>query len=99
MSATDPSSSRGVQERLDRANMLARRLERISVDSLWARRSSGARGNLIRLIEYLEENRYDLAEDPQENLEKILEDLESVMRAGYALLERAAREIPEQHES
>ena len=31
--------------------LLAKRLERLNVDSLWARRASGLRGNIIKVIE------------------------------------------------
>ena len=31
--------------------LLAERLERLSVDSLWARRASGLRGNIIKVLE------------------------------------------------
>jgi hypothetical protein len=31
--------------------LLANRLERLSVDSRWARRASGLRGNIIKLLE------------------------------------------------
>jgi len=30
--------------------LLARRLERLNVDSLWARRASGTRGNIIKVL-------------------------------------------------
>ena len=31
--------------------LLAERLERLSADSLWARRASGLRGNIIKVLE------------------------------------------------
>jgi hypothetical protein len=36
---------------IDLLRLLATRLERLSVDSHWARRASGLRGNIIKLIE------------------------------------------------
>lgn len=33
------------------ASLLASRLEKLSADSIWARRSSGVRGNLLRELE------------------------------------------------
>lgn len=82
------------QQLLETAQLLARRLERISVDSIWARRSSGTRGNLLRLIEELQAD--DTPLDPGSPSDQaFLQRLETVIAAGYRLLERAAREIPD----
>jgi hypothetical protein len=64
--------------------LLAARLERLSADSLWARRASGARGSLLKALEA------DAAgeEIPPEQLEMLIEK-------SFRLLERAAREIPD----
>jgi hypothetical protein len=45
-----------VQMRIDQATQLIRRLERISADSVWAHRSSGYRGSLLRWIDLAEKN-------------------------------------------
>ena len=37
--------------------LLAERLERLSVDSLWARRASGLRGNIIKVLEEIDSDR------------------------------------------
>ncbi len=82
------------QHLLETAQLLARRLERISVDSSWARRSSGTRGNLLKLIEELQAD--DTHLDPgSPSSQAFFDRLESVIAASYRLLERAAREIPD----
>ena len=43
-----------VRDRLDQAFQLIQRLERISADSVWAHRSSGYRGSLLKWIEMAE---------------------------------------------
>lgn len=73
----------------EQARLIVERLERISVDSVWARRSSGHRGALLHWIEHLEgmkvEGRIELAPEDMARL-KALVDL------GFKLLERAALE-------
>jgi hypothetical protein len=64
--------------------LLAARLERLSADSLWARRASGARGSLLRALEAEEAGE----EFPDEQLEKLI-------LASFDVLENAAREIPD----
>lgn len=68
------------------AQRLASRLERLSVDSRWARRISGLRGNLLKALEAAEAGR------PSPGLEMLV-------RSGYELLSRAAGEIvvPEEY--
>ena len=62
--------------------MLLNRLERISVDSVWAHRASGMRGSLLRLLERFEEGN---SPDPAE--------FKSVIRAAFQILREAAREM------
>lgn len=62
--------------------MLLNRLERISVDSVWAHRASGLRGSLLRLLEQFDEG------NPPEPAE-----LKSAMRTAFQILRAAAREI------
>ena len=64
--------------------MLAERLERLSVDSLWARRASGLRGNIIRV---LEEN------DSGQEVEP--ERLYPLIERALQVLRHAAQEIPD----
>ena len=62
--------------------MLLNRLERISVDSVWAHRASGLRGSLLGMLEQFEEGK------PPEPAE-----FKSVMRIAFQILREAAREI------
>jgi hypothetical protein len=66
------------------ARMLAARLERLSVDSYWAHRSSGLRGSLLRALERVDGG----GEDAEE-----LHRLRVLIQQGSALLARAAREL------
>lgn len=68
---------------LAQAQLVAARLERISADSIWARRSSGHRGALLRMIEIGGEG--CLSSTDREQLTALIE-------LGYRFLERAARE-------
>jgi len=71
------------------AHMLIIRLMRLSVDSHWARRSSGLRGSLLREVERLD----DMQERGQEIQEAELEHLDGLVRRGFEILEAAAKEI------
>jgi hypothetical protein len=76
-----------LQKRIEEANLLIFRLERLSADSYYAHRASGLRGSLLRWVERLERQPEALsAED--------LQDLEYLLRAAVEILNRAAREIP-----
>jgi hypothetical protein len=77
MPETSPDSSPRL---IGLAQRLASRLERLSVDSRWARRASGLRGNLLKALEDAESGR------PAPGLELL------VIR-GYELLSKAAGEI------
>jgi len=71
----------------EQASLIVQRLERISVDSIWARRSSGHRGALLHWIERLEamEGKIELQSDEKARLNDLVD-------AGFAFLERAALE-------
>ena len=64
--------------------LLATRLERLSVDSHWARRASGLRGNIVKVLEEVESGndvsaaRLDLLTD-----------------TAFNILRRAAHDIPD----
>jgi hypothetical protein len=73
---------------LELARLLARRLERLSADSLWARRASGARGELLKL---LEEEEAGLPPEPASR-RAFFARLQASMDWGFTLLARAARE-------
>lgn len=62
--------------------MLLNRLERISVDSVWAHRASGLRGSLLRLLEQIE-----AGVSPESGEVKL------ILRSGFSILREAAREM------
>ena len=70
--------------RIELLRMLAKRLERLSVDSIWARRASGLRGSLMKALSVADEG----ASPSTENLEMLIQ-------RSFEILSKAAREIPE----
>ncbi len=64
--------------------LLARRLERLNVDSLWARRSSGTRGNIIKILAEIEADKKVDANR-----------LPPLIKRAFKVLEHAAQEIPD----
>ena len=64
--------------------LLTARLERLSVDSRFARRASGLRGNMIKVLEQ---------SDAGQLVSKKRVDL--LMEAAFEILSRAAQEIPD----
>lgn len=74
---------------LEAAQQLTNRLMRLSVDSHWARRSSGLRGSLIKEIDRLQ----TLIAEGQTLSESDMEHLEGLVRRGFEIIENAAREI------
>ena len=72
------------QTDVDLLRMLAKRLERLNVDSLWARRASGLRGNIIKLLAEIEAG---------QNIED--ERLSLLINRAFEVLEHAAQEIPD----
>jgi hypothetical protein len=64
--------------------LLARRLERLNVDSLWARRASGTRGNIIKLVAQIEAG---------EEIDSAR--LKPLIERAFKVLEHAAQEIPD----
>ena len=70
--------------RIDLLKLLASRLERLSVDSIWARRASGLRGSLIKALESFDEG-----------LETSPEHLDFLIDRSFLILRNAAREIPD----
>jgi hypothetical protein len=73
---------------IEQAEQLVNRLERVSVDSIWARRSSGHRGALLRWIEAYRQSQTGPAALDATAVERLAELIE----AGYGFLERAARQ-------
>ena len=70
--------------RIDLLRMLAARLERLSVDSIWARRASGLRGSLIKTLEAVDTG----LDVPPGQLDMLIE-------RSFQILRSAAREIPD----
>ena len=66
------------------AEILVRRLERLSVDSVWAHKASGLRAALDKALTRVEKG--------EETAKK---DLSVLIRAGFDILEKAAQEIPD----
>jgi hypothetical protein len=64
--------------------MMAERLERLSVDSIWARRASGLRGNLIKVLEEI-----DAGQEVEESR------LNPLIERAFDVLRHAAQEIPD----
>ena len=64
--------------------MLAERLERLSADSLWARRASGLRGNIIKVLEEIDAGR-----------DVTPERLSPLIQRAFEILKHAAQEIPD----
>jgi hypothetical protein len=65
-------------------NLLAARLEHLSVDSHWARRASGLRGNIIKVLEEAQAGRH-IDQDR----------LDLLIGTAFNLLRRAAQDIPD----
>jgi hypothetical protein len=74
--------------RIELLSMLTRRLERLSVDSVWARRASGLRGSLIKALIAAEAG----ASPSPEQLDLLIE-------RSFEILSKAAREIPDRDQS
>ena len=72
------------QSDIDLLRLLAKRLERLSVDSLWARRASGLRGNIIKILEEI-----DTGSDVEPSR------LSPLIERAFEVLKHAALEIPD----
>jgi hypothetical protein len=64
--------------------MLVKRLERLSVDSHWARRASGLRGNIIKVL-----NEYNSGRGVEPTR------LSALIQHTFDILRRAAQDIPD----
>jgi hypothetical protein len=64
--------------------MIAERLERLSVDSLWARRASGLRGNIIKVLNEIDDGK-----------EVKAARLNPLIERAFEVLRHAAQEIPD----
>ena len=70
--------------RVSLLRMLVSRLERLSVDSIWARRANGLRGSLVKALEAADENQPLTAEH-----------LDMLIERSFEILSKSAREIPD----
>ncbi len=76
-----------LDSRVELLRLLAKRLERLSVDSLWARRASGLRGSVIKAL------------DSVDSGETVSTDqLDLLIERSFEILRNAAREIPDASE-
>lgn len=73
--------------KLARARILVHLLERLSADSIWARRSSGVRGALLKYLDEMGEEQLPAPED--------LARLDDLITWGERMLQRGAAEIPD----
>ncbi len=67
------------EKTLHRANLLVRRLERLSADSVWAHRASGIRASLDKALASEQEIDFDT--------------LNSLISQGFGILYKAAQEL------
>jgi hypothetical protein len=67
--------------------LLISRLERLSADSHWARRASGLRGNIVKVLEEVDSGQ-----------EVAAARLDLLIDAAFDILRRAAQEIPDLEE-
>jgi hypothetical protein len=74
---------------LEVARLLTFRLARLSVDSTWARRSSGLRGSLLKEVDHLE----TLLQQGHTLDAETLQHLEGLVSQGFKIVEAAARDI------
>jgi len=75
--------------RIALANMLIERMAQLSADSIWARRASGYRGTLLKLVTRLENDPVGKYSVEQQCDYAYLGEL---IPLGFALLEKAAQE-------
>ncbi len=71
-------------ERINLLTMMADRLERLNVDSKWARRASGTRGGVIKALEKSHQG-----EMPSQDV------IDNLIAKSMDILSKAARDIPD----
>jgi hypothetical protein len=82
------------ENQLEQARQLTSRLERLSADSIWARRASGYRASLLKAIDRIEKlNSQPARPENQVEMEQALEHLEGLLQRGQQILELAARDL------
>jgi hypothetical protein len=86
LTMADTGSTR-ITALVEQTYLLVERLERISVDSVWSRRSSGHRGALLRWAE-----RFNQPGGISSLSDEEIRTLEALIAGGFKFLERAAAE-------
>lgn len=81
MSTADPDAT------IELLRMLTKRLERLSVDSIWARRANGLRGALVKALAAADEGSPPNAAQ-----------LDLLITRSFEILSKAAREIPDRNQ-
>jgi hypothetical protein len=76
---------------IKQARMVVYKLERISADSVWAHRSSGLRGAILKVLESIEASSPSLGNSNSERQSDLIR-LDALVKSSYLLLEKAARE-------
>lgn len=76
---------------INQMKLLTERLEKLSPDSIWARRASGVRGTLLKLLPELEATLIN-GERAKESVDTRQDYVHYLLDRGYELLERAAQE-------
>lgn len=76
---------------IQQVNLLISRLERISADSIWARRASGIRGALLKWADVIVQAESKTGDFFEENNQES-ERLAYIIDLGYKILEQAAKE-------
>ena len=74
-------------DHLQLLRLLISRLERLSVDSHWARRANGLRGNIVKVLE-----------EADSGQEVALTRVDLLTEAAFDILRRAAQDIPDREE-
>jgi hypothetical protein len=73
-----------IADQIQLLRLLVSRLERLSADSHWARRASGLRGNIVKVL------------DEADSGQKVSTTrLELLTEAAFDILRRAAQDIPD----
>ena len=82
-------------DRFEWARFLVAKLERLSADSIWAHRASGLRGALLRAIDEFDQDSVQDKRTTDGSGDQSIEQFDRLIEAGFEILERAAREIPD----
>jgi len=83
MSTTQPTQP----NQLQLLRLLISRLERLSVDSHWARRANGLRGNIVKVLE-----------EADSGQAVATERVDLLTDSAFDILRRAAQDIPDREE-